>query len=109
MILVLFVLGGFINVIFVNNFDDISIIFNFIFMLLIYLGGVFYFLDLFFEFWCIVILVNFIVYMVNVFCYGVLGVSDVNVYVFLGVIFVFMVVFFLLVLWLLWWGIGICG
>ena len=38
----LFALGGFINAIFANNFDDISIIPNFILTPLTYLGGVFY-------------------------------------------------------------------
>lgn len=51
LILVVFVLGGFINVIYVNSFDDISIILIFIFILLIYLGGVFYLISLLLEFW----------------------------------------------------------
>ena len=54
-------------------------------------------------------LVNPIVYMVNAFRYGVLGVSDVNVYASLGAIFAFTVVFFLLALWLLRRGTGIRG
>ena len=105
----LFALGGFINAIFANNFDDISIIPNFILTPLTYLGGVFYSLDLLSEFWRTVTLVNPIVYMVNAFRYGVLGVSDVNVYASLAAIFAFTVVFFLLVLWLLRRGTGIRG
>ncbi|NQY86094.1 MAG: ABC transporter permease, partial [Alcanivorax sp.] len=57
----LFALGGFINAIFANNFDDISIIPNFILTPLTYLGGVFYSLDLLSEFWRTVTLVNPIV------------------------------------------------
>lgn len=105
----LFALGGFINAIFANNFDDISIIPNFILTPLTYLGGVFYSLDLLSEFWRTVTLVNPIVYMVNAFRYGVLGVSDVNVYASLGAIVAFTVVFFLLALWLLRRGTGIRG
>ena len=105
----LFALGGFINAIFANNFDDISIIPNFILTPLTYLGGVFYSLDLLSEFWRTVTLVNPIVYMVNAFRYGVLGVSDVNVYASLAAIFAFTVVFFLLALWLLRRGTGIRG
>ena len=105
----LFALGGFINAIFANNFDDISIIPNFILTPLTYLGGVFYSIDLLSEFWRTVTLVNPIVYMVNAFRYGVLGVSDVNVYASLGAIFAFTVVFFVLALWLLRRGTGIRG
>ena len=43
---VLFSLGGFLNGIFANNFDDISIIPTFVLTPLIYLGGVFYSIDL---------------------------------------------------------------
>ncbi|HCO64860.1 MAG TPA: ABC transporter permease, partial [Alcanivorax sp.] len=82
---------------------------NFILTPLTYLGGVFYSLDLLSEFWRTVTLVNPIVYMVNAFRYGVLGVSDVNVYASLGAIFAFTVVFFLLALWLLRRGTGIRG
>ena len=103
----LFSLGGFLNALFARNFDDISIIPNFVLTPLTYLGGVFYSLDLLPDFWRAVTLVNPIVYMVNAFRYGVLGVSDVNVYASLGAILVFVVVFFALSLWLLNRGTGI--
>ncbi len=48
-----------------------------------------------------------IVYMVNAFRYGVLGVSDVNVYASLGVILAFVIAFYLFALWLLHRGTGI--
>lgn len=105
----IFALGGFINAVFARNFDDISIIPTFVLTPLTYLGGVFYSLDLLSEFWRTVTLVNPIVYMVNAFRYGVLGVSDVNVYASLAAIFAFTVVFFLLALWLLRRGTGIRG
>ncbi len=76
---------------------------------LTYLGGVFYSLDLLPDFWRAVTLINPIVYMVNAFRYGVLGVSDVNVYAALGAILVFVVVFYTLALWLLNRGTGIRG
>lgn len=75
---VLFSLGGFINGIFARKFDDISIIPTFILTPLIYLGGVFYSIDLLPEFWHKVSLLNPILYMVNTFRYGLLGVSDIN-------------------------------
>lgn len=75
----LFALAGFINGVFANNFDDISIVPTFVLTPLIYLGGVFYSLDLLSDFWAGVSKMNPLVYVVNAFRYGVLGVSDVNV------------------------------
>ncbi|MEM1113595.1 MAG: ABC transporter permease [Pseudomonadota bacterium] len=74
----LFALGGFINAVFANTFDDISIIPTFVLTPLIYLGGVFYSMDLLPEFWANVSKLNPLVYVINAFRYGVLGVSDVN-------------------------------
>ncbi len=76
---VLFALFGFINAVFANNFDDISIIPTFVLTPLTYLGGVFYSLDLLPDFWEGVSRLNPLVYVVNGFRYGVLGVSDVSV------------------------------
>ncbi len=77
---VLFSLGGFINGIFAKNFDDVSIIPTFVLTPLIYLGGVFYSIGMLPQPWQSISLVNPILYMVNAFRYGLLGVSDVNVY-----------------------------
>jgi ABC-2 type transport system permease protein len=76
---VLFALAGFINAVFANSFDDISIIPTFVLTPLIYLGGVFYSLDLLPPFWAAVSKINPLVYVVNAFRYGVLGVADVSV------------------------------
>ncbi|MGQ0657307.1 MAG: ABC transporter permease [Chromatiales bacterium] len=76
---VLFSLGGLINGIFAKSFDDISIIPTFVLTPLTYLGGIFYSIDLLPKFWQGVSLANPILYMVNAFRYGVLGVSDINV------------------------------
>ena len=83
---VLFSLGGFINAVYAKSFDDINIVPTFILTPLTYLGGVFYSLDLLSPFWQGVSLLNPIVYMVNAFRYGILGVSDVNVWFSLGMI-----------------------
>lgn len=103
----LFSLGGFINAVFARNFDDISIIPNFVLTPLTYLGGVFYSLELLPDFWRTVTLANPIVYMVNAFRYGILGISDVNVYTSLGTIALFVLGFYILALWLLRRGTGI--
>lgn len=76
---VLFSLLGFINAIFAESFDDISVIPTFVLTPLIYLGGVFYSVDLLPPFWQNVSMLNPILYMVNGFRYGILGVSDINV------------------------------
>ncbi len=87
----LFSVAGFINAVFATKFDDISIIPTFVLTPLTYLGGIFYSIDLLPEFWQKVTLLNPILYMVNAFRYGVLGVSDINVWVALGMIILFTV------------------
>ncbi len=74
----LFALCGFINAVYANSFDDISIVPTFVLTPLTYLGGVFYSMDLLPEFWANVSKLNPLVYVVNAFRYGVLGVSDVS-------------------------------
>lgn len=76
---VLFSLGGFLNGIFARNFDDTSIIPTFVLTPLTYLGGIFYSIELLPEFWRMVSLGNPILYMVNAFRYGILGVSDIPI------------------------------
>ena len=90
----LFALAGFINAVFANNFDDISIVPTFILTPLIYLGGVFYSMDLLSDFWAGVSKLNPLVYVVNAFRYGVLGVSDVSLPVAFGMIGMFTVLAF---------------
>jgi len=75
---VLFSLAGFINGVFANSFDDISIIPTFVLTPLTYLGGVFYSMSLLPEFWQTVSMANPVLYMVNAFRYGLLGVSDIQ-------------------------------
>lgn len=75
----LFSLGGFINAVFAKSFDDISIVPTFILTPLTYLGGVFYSIENLSPFFQTASLFNPIVYMVNTFRYGILGVSDVNI------------------------------
>ncbi|HRF87259.1 MAG: ABC transporter permease [Cellvibrionales bacterium] len=86
---VLFSLLGLLNAIFAKNFDDISIIPTFVLTPLTYLGGVFYSIDLLPPFWKALSQLNPILYMVNAFRYGMLGISDVNVSASLGMIALF--------------------
>ena len=104
---IVFALLGFVNAVFANKFDDISIIPTFVLTPLTYLGGVFYSITLLPEFWQKVSLGNPILYMVNAFRYGILGVSDIGIGLAYLIVCVFVVGLFTLNLVLLNRGIGI--
>lgn len=74
-----FALGGLINAIFAKNFDQISWFPTFILTPLTYFGGVFYSISLLPPWAEALSHANPILYMVNAFRYGFLGVSDVHV------------------------------
>lgn len=103
----LFSLTGFINALFARNFDDISIVPTFILTPLTYLGGVFYSISLLPEPWRTLSLGNPILYMVNAFRYGVLGISDIAVEIAFAMVIFFTAVLFAVALWLLHKGVGI--
>ncbi|APX93922.1 ABC transporter permease [Halomonas sp. 1513] len=103
----LFSIGGFINALLADKFDDISIVPTFILTPLTYLGGVFYSISMLPALWQGVSMLNPILYMVNVFRYGFLGVSDIPVVWALSAIVAFIVVLFGLALWMLEHGKGI--
>ena len=104
---VLFSLGGFINAIYAKSFDDISIVPTFVLTPLTYLGGIFYTINLLPVFWQKVSLANPILYMVNAFRYGFLGLSDINIWYSYLIVIVFIVGLFSLSLYLLNKGHGI--
>lgn len=86
---VIFSLAGFVNAVYAKKFDDIALVPTFILTPLTYLGGVFYSIQMLGEPWQAISRINPILYMVNAFRYGVLGISDVHV----GVAFVVMLGF----------------
>ena len=104
---VVFALAGLINAIFARKFDDISIIPSFVLAPLTYLGGVFYSITLLPEFAQKLSLLNPILYMVNAFRYGMLGVSDIDIGRAYAIIFVFIGVLFGASMILMKKGIGI--
>jgi len=73
----LFALAGFTNGLFARKFDDISIVPTFILTPFTYLGGVFYSIKLLPDVWQTVSHFNPVLYMINAFRYGFLGVSDI--------------------------------
>lgn len=103
----LFATAGLVNGIFAKTFDDISLIPTFVLTPLTYLGGVFYSLTLLPDFWQWVSKANPIVYMVNGFRYGFLGVSDVNIGLALGLLALFNLALFTVAYTLLKRGTGI--
>ena len=76
---VIFSLAGFVNAVYAKKFDDIALVPTFILTPLTYLGGVFYSIQMLGEPWQAISRINPILYMVNAFRYGVLGISDVHV------------------------------
>ncbi len=104
---VLFSLAGFINAIFAKNFDDIAIVPTFVLTPLTYLGGVFYSIQLLPEFWQKVSMLNPILYMVNAFRFGILGVSDIGIGFAFAIICLFILALYLGCLTLLNRGYGI--
>lgn len=103
----LFALAGFINAIFADSFDDISIIPNFVLTPLSYLGGVFYSLAMLPPLWQFIAQGNPILYIINAFRFGLIGVSDVDIVLAFEMTGGFIVFLGLLSLWLLYKGIGI--
>ena len=75
----IFALAGFLNALFAKNFDQVNWIPAFVLTPLTYFGGVFYSLSLLPDWARALSHVNPILYMVNAFRFGFLGVSDVDV------------------------------
>ncbi|MDO9105697.1 MAG: ABC transporter permease [Methylovulum sp.] len=103
----LFSLAGFINALLAESFDDISIIPNFVLTPLSYLGGVFYSVDMLPNIWQAISMGNPMLYMINAFRYGLIGVSDIDVQLAFIMTGGFIVVMTLFSLYLLYKGIGI--
>jgi len=103
----LFSMAGFINAVYANSFDDISIIPTFVLTPLTYLGGIFYSLEMLPDFWQSISLANPLLYMINAFRYGVIGTSDINLSVAILIIVGFNVLLFSYAMYLLNRGIGI--
>jgi ABC-2 type transport system permease protein len=103
----LFSLAGLINGVYARTFDDISIVPTFVLTPLTYLGGVFYSISMLPEFWQSASRLNPVLYMVNSFRYGFLGVSDISVGLSYLIIGGFIVALFGYALYLLTTGYGI--
>lgn len=98
---ILFSIAGFLNALFARSFDDISIIPTFILTPLTYLGGVFYSISLLPEVWQTVSKLNPVLYMVNSFRFGILGISDIDIRIAFACIIGFIIVLASFALYLL--------
>ncbi len=104
---ILFSIAGLLNGIYAKTFDAINIVPTFVLTPLTYLGGVFYSIDKLPVFFRYLSLANPILYMVNAFRYGFLGISDVSVGVSFGVMTAFIVALLVLTLYLFGKGAGL--
>ncbi len=102
----LFAILGLVNGIFAKSFDAISIVPTFVLTPLTYLGGVFYSIEQLPEFFRNISLANPILYMVNAFRYGFLGVSDIALSTCFAVMGGCVVVAFALTFWIFKTGAG---
>jgi len=103
---VVFSLGGLINAVYAKKFDDVTIVPTFILTPLTYLGGVFYSINMLPDTWQLISRLNPILYMVNAFRYGILGVSDIGIETAYGIIVLSMVALYAFSLYLLNKGVG---
>ncbi|MFC5527351.1 ABC transporter permease [Rhodanobacter ginsengisoli] len=103
----IFALAGFVNAVYAKKFDDIALVPTFILTPLTYLGGVFYSVNMLGEPWQAISRINPILYMVNAFRFGVLGISDVGIGTAFAVMLAFVVGLSLMALHLLKRGIGL--
>lgn len=103
----IFSLAGFINAVYARKFDDVTIVPTFILTPLTYLGGVFYSIQLLPGWAQALTHANPIFYMVNAFRYGLLGSSDVPLWVAYTLMLGFVTVLAAVSLQLLQRGIGL--
>ena len=103
----IFSLAGFINAVFAKKFDDVAIVPTFILTPLTYLGGVFYSITLLPSWAQVATHANPIFYMVNAFRYGLLGQSDVPLWMAYGLMLGFVAVLAAIALTLLKKGVGL--
>lgn len=104
---IVFSLAGFANAVWAKKFDDIALVPTFVLAPLTYLGGVFYSVNALGSPWKEISHANPILYMVNAFRYGLLGVSDVPLGVSFAVMIGFAVVLATLGMVLLQRGVGL--
>lgn len=107
LVTLVFALAGFANALFAKRFDDTTIIPTFVLTPLNYLGGIFYPVAFLPPLWRHLSMCNPILYMVNAFRYGMLGITDVSLTAAFVVLLVCCVGLFAVNLYMLNKGVGI--
>jgi ABC-2 type transport system permease protein len=103
---IVFSLGGFLNAMFAKNFEQVNWIPSFVLTPLTYFGGVFFSIALL-PLWAQKLsYANPILYMVNAFRYGFLGISDVNVAIAFALMSAFAAIMFVIAVLLMNRGVG---
>ncbi len=89
-----FAFSGIITALWAKDFDQMSVFGTFLITPLTYLGGVFYSIDMLPSFWQSVAKFNPVLYLVDGFRYGMLGISDINVIYSAVILLVLTTIFF---------------
>ena len=103
----IFSLAGLVNGIYAKSFDGVAIVPTFVLTPLVYLGGVFYSINVLPELWQNVSLVNPVFYLVNGFRYGFLGFADVSLATCVTVLFALILVLLAINYYFLRTGLGL--
>ena len=104
---ILFSLAGFTNAIFAKKWDDIAVIPTFVLTPITYLGGIFFSVTSLTPFWQKIAHYNPLLYIINSFRYGLLGVADVPFEKSLSILLIFVIALFSLNVYFLKKGIGL--
>jgi ABC-2 type transport system permease protein len=96
----LFSFAGIITGLWAESFDKMNVFSVFLITPLTYLGGVFYSINMLPQFWQNIAKFNPILYMVDGFRFGFLGISDINIYFSMALLFVLTLIFFIWCLYL---------
>ncbi len=100
MVSLLFAFAGIVTALWASNFDQMNVFSTFVITPLTYLGGVFYSIHTLPSIWQTIAKFNPLLYMVDGFRYGFLGVSDIPVIYSMLLVVVLTVIFFSVAVWM---------
>jgi ABC-2 type transport system permease protein len=104
---VIFALAGLINAVYAKSWDGVNIVPAFILVPMTYLGGVFYSIQMLPSFWAHISKYNPILYMVNAYRFGMLGIADVSLWISYVILLSLFAMFYFWIWYLLSRGIGL--
>lgn len=103
----IFSLAGLVNGVYAKSIDGINIIPTFVLTPLVYLGGVFYSVQVLPGWWQAITYGNPLFYLVNGFRYGFLGITDISLYLSTGILMVMVVILIAINWYLIRTGLGL--